>query len=416
MAAVAEIRMSLSRNPSTGPTTESRASRKRHAACDECRQRKLKCSGEAGGCSRCVKQSLYCHYSIQKPMGRPPKSRARQEDAQIPVTAPQFPDYPRCIPGLVGSPPFSLAGSTRAVPGTTMDAPYTSYMMSPDLYAASNPIYGERGPGQTPIQLPVSSYPTQPSYSQPSGGGMFTPPPSSTTFPISSVPVTAPEAYRQLQPLSPCSCVSYMYLCLNSLSTLTCFPPSSQTLSTLYNAARNARGVIYCEICPQAFNSLVQNLMILGSLLNVIGDTWFKVSHMDAEQLGRNVLSPAFIASLPSDPGERQRRWKRWLRHVVRHGVIGSAITPMVDSVQEESSGCPSLLSLIQELEARQRWWHAQARDHTDYRTGIPKPNNEVPTSEGGQPQDTEYMCSRMAGTARQVIDRFEFDDEEMMG
>ncbi|OAX80452.1 hypothetical protein ACJ72_05214 [Emergomyces africanus] len=384
MAVIAEIRMSLSRNPSTGPTTESRVSRKRHAACDECRQRKLKCSGEAGGCSRCVKQSLYCHYSIQKPMGRPPKSRARQENAHTAITAPQFPSCPQSASGVVQVPPFSLAGLSRAVPGT-VETPYTSYMMSPGLFVASSPMYGEQGHEHASIQLPSSPYPTPPSYSQTCTIGMCTPPATSTAFPGASIPGTAPEAaYRQLQPLAPCSCVSYI-------------------------------AVIYCEVCPQTFNSFVQNLMILGSLLNVIGDTWLKVSQMNAEQLGSEILSPTFIASLPSEPGERERRWKRWLRHVVRHGVIGSTITPMVDAVQDEISESPNLLSLIQELEARQRWWHAP-RDPIEYRTGMLRPNGDLPARESGQSQDTEYMCTRIAGTAREVIDRFEFDDEEMMG
>ncbi|KAL2369254.1 C6 finger domain-containing protein [Blastomyces gilchristii SLH14081] len=413
MAAIAEIRMSLSRNPSAGPMTKSSVSRKRHAACDECRQRKLKCSGEAGGCSRCVKQNLYCHYSIQKPMGRPPKSRVRQEDAHTAVIAPQFPDYSRFVPGMVQAP---------LVPGAAMDTPYTSYMMSPSLSVSSNPMYGEQGDGQASIQVPSSPYPTPPSYSHSSSIDVFTPPTTSTPFPLGSVPVTSPEVYRQVQPLAPCSCVSYMYLCLNSLSTITCFPPSSQTLSTLYNAARNARGVIYCEICPQAFHSSVQNLMILGSLLNVIGDTWFKISQMDAEQLGRDVLCPSFIASLPSDPGERQRRWKRWLRHVVRHAVIGCAVTPMVDSVQEESAESPSLLALIEELETRQRLWHAQPRPPSACRggtgagAGVFRTSGDQPAGEADRQQDAEYWCTRTAGTARQVIERFEFSDEEMMG
>ncbi|OAX85089.1 hypothetical protein ACJ72_00532 [Emergomyces africanus] len=339
-------------------------------------------------------------------MGRPPKSRARQENAHTAITAPQFPSCPQSASGVVQVPPFSLAGLSRAVPGT-VETPYTSYMMSPGLFVASSPMYGEQGHEHASIQLPSSPYPTPPSYSQTCTIGMCTPPATSTAFPGASIPGTAPEAaYRQLQPLAPCSCVSYMYLSLNSLSTLCSFPPSSHTLSTLYNAARTARAVIYCEVCPQTFNSFVQNLMILGSLLNVIGDTWLKVSQMNAEQLGSEILSPTFIASLPSEPGERERRWKRWLRHVVRHGVIGSTITPMVDAVQDEIS---------EELEARQRWWHAP-RDPIEYRTGMLRPNGDLPARESGQSQDTEYMCTRIAGTAREVIDRFEFDDEEMMG
>ncbi|KIW35428.1 uncharacterized protein PV07_02125 [Cladophialophora immunda] len=56
-------------------------SAKRHSACDECRKRKLKCSGEPTGCERCVKQNLTCHYSAQKQMGRP---RKRQKTDDFP--------------------------------------------------------------------------------------------------------------------------------------------------------------------------------------------------------------------------------------------------------------------------------------------------------------------------------------------
>ncbi|KAI9750434.1 MAG: hypothetical protein M4579_006473 [Chaenotheca gracillima] len=54
---------------------------KKHSACDECRSRKLKCSGEPSGCSRCVKDALPCRYSEQKQMGRPKK---RLRDARDP--------------------------------------------------------------------------------------------------------------------------------------------------------------------------------------------------------------------------------------------------------------------------------------------------------------------------------------------
>lgn len=54
----------------------------RHRACDECRSRKLACSKEADGCSRCRKEGIPCHYSPQKPMGRPRKRRHVDEDAQ----------------------------------------------------------------------------------------------------------------------------------------------------------------------------------------------------------------------------------------------------------------------------------------------------------------------------------------------
>ena len=56
---------------------------KRHTACDECRKRKLRCSGlgERGQCLRCQKQSTTCHFSPQFKMGRPRKKTKTSEEA-----------------------------------------------------------------------------------------------------------------------------------------------------------------------------------------------------------------------------------------------------------------------------------------------------------------------------------------------
>ncbi|KAF8461881.1 hypothetical protein BDZ91DRAFT_366119 [Kalaharituber pfeilii] len=48
---------------------------KKRAACDECRARKLKCSGNRRGCDRCIRDRVSCYYSAQKRMGRPRKLR-----------------------------------------------------------------------------------------------------------------------------------------------------------------------------------------------------------------------------------------------------------------------------------------------------------------------------------------------------
>ncbi|KAK0660014.1 putative transcriptional regulatory protein [Lasiodiplodia hormozganensis] len=54
---------------------------KKHAACDECRLRKLKCSGNRPACDRCARENLLpCVYSLQKQMGRPRKKRRRSAD------------------------------------------------------------------------------------------------------------------------------------------------------------------------------------------------------------------------------------------------------------------------------------------------------------------------------------------------
>ncbi|KAI7345546.1 hypothetical protein KC331_g16685, partial [Hortaea werneckii] len=64
--------------PSSPPLpTPSQSNPKLRAACDECRLKKLKCTGEQPACSRCVREGIQCIYSPQKPMGRPKKKRQR---------------------------------------------------------------------------------------------------------------------------------------------------------------------------------------------------------------------------------------------------------------------------------------------------------------------------------------------------
>ncbi|KAI0486512.1 hypothetical protein F4859DRAFT_372709 [Xylaria cf. heliscus] len=58
----------------------------KHRACDECRIRKLACTKEVDGCSRCRREEIPCHYSAQKPMGRPRK-RPRESSEEKPITA-----------------------------------------------------------------------------------------------------------------------------------------------------------------------------------------------------------------------------------------------------------------------------------------------------------------------------------------
>ncbi|KAG7112278.1 Fusaric acid cluster transcription factor FUB10 like protein [Verticillium longisporum] len=58
----------------------------KHRACDECRTRKLACSKEPDGCSRCCKEGIICVYSAQKPMGRPRKRRHVEDAEEQPST------------------------------------------------------------------------------------------------------------------------------------------------------------------------------------------------------------------------------------------------------------------------------------------------------------------------------------------
>ncbi|KAI1266104.1 hypothetical protein F5Y18DRAFT_37218 [Xylariaceae sp. FL1019] len=66
--------------------TDQNGAVQKHRACDECRTRKLACTKEPDGCSRCKRENIACHYSAQKPMGRPRK-RPREETDERPLAA-----------------------------------------------------------------------------------------------------------------------------------------------------------------------------------------------------------------------------------------------------------------------------------------------------------------------------------------
>ncbi|KAE8145917.1 C6 finger domain protein [Aspergillus avenaceus] len=385
---------------------------KRHAACDECRKRKLKCSGEATGCGRCIKQSLVCHYSLQKQMGRPPKKRAREDNDQFPVfdfsSGELWPD---------------IDNSQFASEGLCAEA-----MAASDAFRICAPVYS------APFSIQQASHRL---FSADDGhdhswqldNGKFTEPVPATTGPwpdFSSVSAAAPSPFAmppglshvQSPPVTPsdsdssehqCTCLSYLYLCLSHLSSLAAFPISQHTLCSLFIAARTARGVIRCQICPAQFATAMQNVMFTGTLLNVVADAWLRVSKTDAKELGEQAAPPAYVAAINKDFTDRTDVWKDWLRQTVRSGVIGGPADPAGSVACSDS---PSLLSLIQEMETRQRAWHL-------LRHPLSRPNDSQSdckrtTESGLDPRDEQgWLCLRVAKSAREVIAKFGFEPYE---
>ncbi|KAI6828856.1 hypothetical protein KC340_g15141 [Hortaea werneckii] len=110
------------------PTTasqpiSSQSNPKLRAACDECRLKKLKCTGEQPACSRCVRDGIQCIYSPQKQMGRP-KKRQRVEAAKQDGEA----FYPRRQEGNLAPPqptskPDQVAEKDSGPPPLAMEFP-----------------------------------------------------------------------------------------------------------------------------------------------------------------------------------------------------------------------------------------------------------------------------------------------------
>ncbi|RJE24754.1 C6 finger domain protein [Aspergillus sclerotialis] len=171
----------------------------------------------------------------------------------------------------------------------------------------------------------------------------------------------------------------------------------------------------------------MQNVMFLGTLLNVVADTWLRVSQTNAEELGRQAAPAPYVASLmqSSNPLER---WRIWLRQTVRSAVIGG---PIDEPGRCQCSDSPDLLSLIKEMEERQRKWHSNETSHPLYQSQQPQSaNGQSPTrgsfgvngspnhlddadTQGDACNEKDLLCLRVIGSARNVISKFNFEPYE---
>ncbi|KAL1986627.1 hypothetical protein VTN96DRAFT_6005 [Rasamsonia emersonii] len=405
--------MSLDANFPTADTVP-----KRHAACDECRKRKLKCSGEPTGCRRCLKQSLFCHYSIQKQMGRPPKKRMRENDS----VSSMDPASSGAIADL------DKEWSPSVIPSETFNICPPVYLNHPAISGTQNSNNQALQAGTFDHLQPISATATPwPDFSTTSAASSML----SMDTRLSDLPSELMTTMGSPD-TPPCPCLSYLYLCLSTLSTLNSFPVTVHTLNSLYTAARTARTVIRCEVCPRSFATSCQNIMMLGTLLSVLADAWLRVSQADAQDLGKQTAPPAFEASITQDPEGAKARWKQWLRQVVRRAVIGGPVDPSIFAPSPLCDQTPDLLSLVTEMEERQRRWHAEGigrfmfKKHTDCDKNPEKSCNESQPAKGNNPNENhreddekldtgqqEMFCLKVVGMAKTAISRFGFEPHE---
>ncbi|KAL3480125.1 hypothetical protein BJX99DRAFT_221308 [Aspergillus californicus] len=379
---------------------------KRHAACDECRKRKLKCSGDISGCGRCIKQSLVCHYSVQKQMGRPPKKRMREDDTDIPFLT-YSNDNPWTNPSSthIPQPDFGahIADLSENLPldPSIQPSPYNfPYRLSTD---DEHRHTWQLSPSRNMCAAPATMSPW-PDFSSVSAAAPkpFTMPPGLTPPIMTSDPASSPD--------QGCSCLSYLYLCLSHLSSLKPFPVSQHTICSLYISARTAQSVIRCPSCPTKFDTGIQNVMFTGTVLNVLADTWLQVSKADATELGKQVAPPTYVATI-SKSADPAAAWKDYLRQLVRFSVVRG---PMDSAAKTQCAiGAPSVLCLVEEMETRQRRWHESPESHP---LPLEQRLNE-PSSQDNDCQkhyqEQDLLCLRVAKSARNVIAKFDFQADE---
>ncbi|KAJ5334375.1 uncharacterized protein N7506_008158 [Penicillium brevicompactum] len=405
------------------PSGTQDSSVKRHAACDECRKRKLKCSGELTGCSRCMKQDLGCNYSIQKQMGRPPKKRTRADDDGPDLTSqPEAAIWP--------SPEDSQQSSIEASPGVThfpdSDHLCPSFFWPPSMNMKSPHSQPERDPvdllsgyedhnhswrperlKQQNLPVPASTSPW-PDFSTVSEATAIPAAfPNPTSFPaMGSLPLSPSNSISSESTAAGCTCLSYLYLCLSHMSSISSFPVTSHTICSLYIAARAAQDVIRCQICPKVFATGIQNITFVGTLLSVVADSWLRVSKADAVELGMNAAPTDYVNKVlqSSDPTQA---WKSWLHQVVRRAVIGG---PMESGAAAVCSDHLDLLSIIMEIENRQRRWHQPGQHPFESSNSMAPSPPDQPHTEHENDGKEDYLCVRIVGSARAVIAKFNFD------
>lgn len=383
-------------------------------------KRKLKCSGEKAGCRRCVNQGLTCHYSVQKQMGRPPKKRVREND-DIDAT-------------IVSNNGFPLLSE--------FEKDWTSTEVGVDTFHICPPVYLNR-PADTVEPSLATSLEPQPAHRLRPVFETSDPWPDFSTASAASAMLSINSGIPSLtsESMSPgvaqdtpqCPCLSYLYLCLSTLSSLSAFSVTRETINSLHTTARTAQSVIRCEICPLAFATGMQNVMMLGTLLSVVSDAWLRVSEADPEALGKEIAPADFQNSVTEDPQGAQATWRHWLRQIIRWSIIGGSIDAEFCSATVLCSCTPSILSLIREMEARQRRWHAEKRSRnltpqssdTAYSrlctpltlscsasTAESDPDVD-PAEEKQNMEERDMLCLKIVGAARSVIERFNFQPWE---
>ena len=370
--------------------------------------RKLACSKEPDGCTRCVRDGIRCHYSEQKPMGRPRKRQANGEmkegnlefqsiisdfdplpyfddsfkvDPFINTSDFQFPNNPIDYPAM----------SSEQAPATglcTLDDGRTVFHFGVDeLNVPIDFGVDDATPGSTEPIIPTGPEPVKHT------SGAF------------AGDHPAPSA-----PGPPCSCLATMYLAMSSLEE---FPNEVETaLATVRAAANTAQSSIRCPKCGHCAATLTpsieafQNTMLLGTILPIIANGYKRLLVMvdeeteKAKALGiKKVFRIAAYGGIPgperscgaakhlNDAVMEPDEWRTAVRGLLRADVYG------MDGV---TSG---LRGIISEMEQRQRLRHKEMHKLQE---------NGFSPHEIGQKEclgEKDMLCLRILDTAKISID-----------
>ncbi|KAF6218296.1 hypothetical protein HO133_005642 [Letharia lupina] len=353
------------------PTPTAPPIHKTLSACDECRTRKLKCSGEAAGCSRCKSESTTCHYSQKKTMGRPRKRRHeeaggtdREENmgasegldvgaADVGPRDSHLATFSGNDPGL-GTDGFHFSGNSLEEEDTFPFGPGNgSIFPDTDCFSFDLP----EGPASN-LEQGLPDWDPSQDLGQPFSTLADTPlrlqTPPNVPGKVDSNSCSTGNA------VIGCSCLSSLYSMLAKFQSLpeTSFPYS---MGALRSAASLGRSIVACHNCLQAYNTALQNTMLLGALLQLLIIEYAKLlKHI--EERSKQAEKIAFRFGDPSSPFDSRHTGRPDCPMAINIDLSGDEWRTLArKAVAQEvnnSQGSHGLFGLVQEMRDRQVSWH----------------------------------------------------------
>lgn len=228
-------------------------------------------------------------------------------------------------------------------------------------------------------------------------------------------PDANPEALSNLPSVPACPCLPNLYLTLSTLSTLSSFPFTRQTINTIETAFRTARGVIYCSVCPQKFDTGSSNLMLGCTLLNVLSDQWNRLRRLRVDEL-RKSFGTVEQQQNPITTKEAIE-WRNFAHQLIRAYVFGDSPIPLApltgrsapsnQSLEEPVETYPplTLISLCDALTRRQRQWHDldEPTDEFPARVTPHLTYGHMVGNHGGS--DGKHLCLEIVDHARSIVE-----------
>ena len=200
--------------------------------------------------------------------------------------------------------------------------------------------------------------------------------------------------------VSGCKCLSSLYSTLSSFQTL---PPPlfPYSMNILTKATTVACDALRCQRCPLAYASALQNLMSLCTLLPLITHEYGKLlKHVDERsskgssirlRMGEHSMDQLHLHTgtwdcpMSFEAELSAAEWRSMARRVIKQRVVGSAGLGI------------SMLGILNELEERQRDWHAKPR--------VAEFQHKLSCMEDGCSVDEKHTCLQMVSRTRAAIE-----------